>query len=86
MVEVEEINKPSVAKADADNLTAIPPDEATAPETKSFVKQTKKAKKKNKMLPTISVGELLPWKGVWWRVVGIDNGILQLQVVLSKEA
>lgn len=47
------------------------PEEVAAP--KVILKQTPAARKKNKPFPTFTQGELLPWKGVWFRLEGIQK-------------
>lgn len=44
--------------------------QATAP--KVLLKYTDRAKKLKKAPPTFTVGELLPWKGIWFEIVNID--------------
>ena len=58
-------------------ILAIPSNDK--PAQKVLLKRTTNAKKKEKPLPTFTVGELLPWKGAWFRLVAIQGDILYLK-------
>ena len=67
---------------------ANPLDDLIAPETKLLPKATIRPTirltdraKKVKKTPTFSIGEMLPWKGVWFKVSEIDQTGIKLQPV-----
>lgn len=47
-------------------------------------KRTLKAIKKQKSLPTFTQGEMFPWKGVWFRVVGTTEAGLVINPVTEQ--
>lgn len=54
-----------------------------SPAPKVLFKQTNGALRKRRPLPTFVEGELFPLKGVWFRLIKIEDGNLVLRAVVS---
>lgn len=75
-----------------DGITTSPPSKvepsleatSTSEVPKAIVSFTTNAKKRGKTSPTFTVGELMPWKGVWFKVVYVSKSGIFLQPKMEK--